>query len=109
MSEKIKTRMIWLFSLVFPNGSLMRLSEEEIKEKLDSGKWFDCPSKVTDGKIVTNETSSPSELELKFKQDPASLTKEEHIALGKDLGIKLTMNYNEDTMINLITAELDKV
>lgn len=56
--------------------------------------------------INTTEIMSTEELLEKFEEDPKSLTKEEHIILGKELGLKLRINFGEDTMISKIKEAL---
>jgi len=43
----------------------------------------------------------------RFNEDPKSLNKEEHIILGKELGLTLRINWGEDTMIDKITEALN--
>ena len=43
----------------------------------------------------------------RFKNDPKSLTKDEHVFLGKNLGIKtMISSWSEDTLINKINEQL---
>jgi hypothetical protein len=44
----------------------------------------------------------------RFNEDPKSLNKEEHIILGKSLGLTLRSNFGEDTMIAKITEALNE-
>ena len=44
----------------------------------------------------------------RFNEDPKSLNKEEHIILGKSLGVTLRSNFGEDTMIAKITEALNE-
>jgi hypothetical protein len=63
----------------------------------------------TDGSenfINTSDINDDEDLLAKFKDDPKKLTKEEHIILGKTLGLSLRINYGEDTMIGKITEKL---
>lgn len=48
-----------------------------------------------------------NELQDRFNEDPKSLNKEEHIILGKSLGLSLRSNWGEDTMIEKITEALN--
>lgn len=56
--------------------------------------------------INTSEIKEDEDLLAKFKVDAKSLTKEEHIILGKTLGLTLRINFGEDTMINKINEAL---
>jgi hypothetical protein len=49
-----------------------------------------------------------SYLKDKFLTNPKSLIIEQHLALGKALGVKLRINFGEDTMIKKIQAKLDE-
>lgn len=42
----------------------------------------------------------------RFEEDPKSLTKDEHVALGKSLGIHLIKSWKEDTLIAKIQAKI---
>ena len=57
--------------------------------------------------INTSEIKEDEDLLAKFKVDAKSLTKEEHIILGKQLGVTLRINFGEDTMIKKITEALN--
>ena len=50
---------------------------------------------------------SSSQLLEQFNEDPESLTKEEHIELGKSLGVSLRSNWGESVMIEKITEKLN--
>ena len=58
-----------------------------------------------------NEEESGEEDDLldRFQKAPKELTKKEHIELGKALGLKLNMNFKEDTMINKITEVIEAI
>jgi DNA primase large subunit len=53
------------------------------------------------------EADELNELQDRFNEDPKSLNKEEHIVLGKSLGLSLRSNWGEDTMIEKITEALN--
>lgn len=54
-----------------------------------------------------SEAEELNELQDRFNEDPKSLNKEEHIILGKALGLSLRSNWGEDTMIEKITEALN--
>lgn len=61
--------------------------------------------------IVDDDEASDLETEAeillgKFKQDPKSLTKDEHIVLGRSVGAHLRSNWSEDVMIEKISEKL---
>tara|TARA_R110000737_G_scaffold223978_1_gene238897 strand:- start:361 stop:981 length:621 start_codon:yes stop_codon:yes gene_type:complete len=60
----------------------------------------------TDEFINTTAIDDKEDLLAKFKADAKSLTKEEHIILGKTLGLSLRINFGEDTMITKIQEAL---
>ena len=60
----------------------------------------------TDQMINTTAIDDKEDLLAKFKTDAKSLTKEEHIILGKTLGLSLRINFGEDTMISKINEAL---
>lgn len=60
----------------------------------------------TEGFINTSAIKDDEDLLAKFKADAKSLTKEEHIILGKTLGLSLRINFGEDTMISKINEAL---
>jgi hypothetical protein len=57
--------------------------------------------------INTTAIDDDEDLKVKFLTDPKSLTREEHIILGKELGVKLRINFGEDTMISKINDALN--
>lgn len=61
----------------------------------------------TDQIINTSNIKEDDDLLAKFKADAKSLTKEEHIILGKTLGVNLRINFGEDTMITKINEALN--
>lgn len=63
----------------------------------------------TDQMINTTDIDQDEDLLAKFKADPKTLTKEEHIILGKQLGVTLRINFGEDTMINKINEKLEEM
>ena len=83
-------------------------TEEEAPELLNNG-WYLTLEEAEEGKIKEDviEIEEDDTLLDQFKEDPESLTKAQHIALGKELGITLTMSYKESTMIEKIQNELD--
>ena len=60
------------------------------------------------GLVKSDSSDDINELQDKFADDPKSLTKEEHLALGRALGVKLRINFGEDTMIEKIQAKLEE-
>lgn len=58
--------------------------------------------------INTTAIDQDEDLLAKFKADAKSLNKEEHIILGKTLGLSLRINFGEDTMINKINEKLEE-
>jgi len=60
----------------------------------------------TEEMINTSAIDDDEDLKAKFIKDAKSLTKEEHIILGKQLGVKLRINFGEDTCIEKITEAL---
>lgn len=70
--------------------------DDGIEEELD-----------TDQMINTTAIDDKEDLLAKFKTDAKSLTKEEHIILGKTLGLSLRINFGEDTMIAKINEVLN--
>ena len=54
------------------------------------------------------EDEAPLDLIKQFELDPYKLTKEEHIELGKFIGIKLMKNWKEETMIAKIKEVVEK-
>jgi hypothetical protein len=61
----------------------------------------------TEEMINTTDIDQDEDLLAKFKSDAKSLTKEEHIILGKQLGVTLRINFGEDTMIKKINEALN--
>tara|TARA_R110000824_G_scaffold72157_5_gene184305 strand:- start:603 stop:1235 length:633 start_codon:yes stop_codon:yes gene_type:complete len=59
--------------------------------------------------INTTAIDQDEDLLAKFKADAKSLNKEEHIILGKTLGLSLRINFGEDTMINKINEKLEEL
>lgn len=57
--------------------------------------------------INTSAIDDKEDLLAKFKLNAKSLTKEEHIILGKTLGLSLRINFGEDTMINKINEVIN--
>jgi len=84
------------------------IEEAERRGLKDSGGQSDDTAELdTDQVINTTEIDDDEDLLAKFKTDAKSLTKEEHIILGKELGVKLRINFGEDTMIDKITSALE--
>jgi hypothetical protein len=88
--------------------------ESEVEGLLNNG-WFSSLSeaegiknevKKDEVKKASNEKSEGEELYDQFKKDPKVLTKEQHIELGAKFGVKLTMNFKEDTMISKINEAI---
>jgi hypothetical protein len=61
----------------------------------------------TEGFINTSAINDKEDLLAKFKLNAKSLTKEEHIILGKTLGLSLRINFGEDTMITKINEVIN--
>ena len=83
---------------------------EKGKTKLTITEIDQNGDEVSDEVIFDNHFAPEIDEETlldQFKEDPESLTKRQHIELGKSLGLSLTMSYKESTMIEKIKNELD--
>jgi hypothetical protein len=91
----------------FTNEAL--IAEAERRGLKDGGEPFDEDEVLdgTEGMINTSAIDDDEDLKAKFINDPKSLTKEEHIVLGKQLGISLRINFGEDTCIEKINEALN--
>ena len=86
------------------------IAEAERRGLKEGGESSDLGGEVEgDGSeefINTTAINDKEDLLAKFKVDAKSLTKEEHIILGKTLGLSLRINFGEDTMITKIQEAL---
>ena len=79
------------------------VAPEEVKS-LEPGVQSDDDKAPEDGPSLTEEVASLLE---RFKVDPKELTKDEHVFLGKNLGIKVMISsWSEDTLIKKINEQL---
>lgn len=81
-------------------------SQEEIEEMRQKG-WCDSPAELDNVVEPEGDDYDTDELLEAFNEDPATLTKDEHIALGKSMGLTLKVSWKEDTMIAKIQEQLD--
>ena len=81
------------------------LLEEAVRRGLKDGERVE-EELDTDQMINTTAIDDKEDLLAKFKANAKSLTKEEHIILGKTLGLSLRINFGEDTMITKIQEAL---
>lgn len=86
------------------------IAEAERRGLKEGGEPSDLDDEVegdgTDEFINTTAIDDKEDLLAKFKANAKSLTKEEHIILGKTLGLSLRINFGEDTMITKIQEAL---
>lgn len=86
------------------------IAEAERRGLKEGGEPSDLDDEVegdgTDEFINTTAIDDKEDLLAKFKANAKSLTKEEHIILGKTLGLSLRINFGEDTMISKINEAL---
>ena len=84
------------------------IAEAERRGLKDGGEPFEEGEELdeSEGFINTSAIDDDEDLKAKFINDPKSLTKEEHIILGKQLGVSLRINFGEDTCIEKINEAL---
>jgi hypothetical protein len=83
-------------------------NEDEIDELKKTG-WCESPAEFNAVEPEPEPEPEPDTDELleAFNEDPTTLTKDEHIALGKSMGLTLKVSWKEDTMIAKIQEQLD--
>lgn len=88
---------------------LMTVESQEDMDDLEEAGWVDTPAKFEESEIDSGELNEEAEsLLVKFNEDPKSLTKDEHVLLGKALGVHpIQSRWAEETLINKIQEKLD--
>ncbi len=88
---------------------LFTLQEGDLA-KLRGEGWADSPADFI-GELEQQDspalTAEQQGLLSAFNDEPESLTKDDHVELGKGLGVKLTRNMSEATMISKIQEQLN--
>ncbi len=96
-------------------ANLFTLKDGELP-KLRADGWCDSPADFTDQPEQQEKPEQQEEPTLTaeqqgllsaFNDNPESLTKDDHVELGKGLNIKLTRNMSEATMIGKIQEQLN--
>ena len=81
-------------------------TEEEAPELLDNG-WYLTLGEAEEGKIKEEVIELDEETLLdQFKENAESLTKVQHVELGKSLGLSLKASWKEATLISKIQEAL---
>jgi hypothetical protein len=84
--------------------------QEEIEDMRKKG-WCDSPAEIEN--VVKPEPEQEGddydtdELLEAFNADPQSLTKHEHLALGKSIGVTVKSSWKEETLISKIQEHLN--
>lgn len=81
-------------------------NENEIEELKKTG-WCESPAEFNTAEPEPEPEYDTDELLEAFNEDPATLTKDEHIALGRSMGLTLKASWKENTMIAKIQEQLD--
>ena len=88
------------------------VEDEADIDDLEQEGWRDSPAEFKQAEESSDEgdaelTAEQQGLLSAFQENPESLTKDEHVELGKGLGLKLMKAWKEETLIAKIQEKLN--
>ena len=106
-----KPKRMWLYHPE-KGAKLFTFEDEADIDDLEQEGWRDSPAEFKQAEESSDEgyaelTAEQQSLLSAFQENPESLTKDEHVELGKGLGLKLMKAWKEETLIAKIQEKLN--